>query len=74
MEAQLPTAARNYVRTGMAGSMGQETLDLVDRWWRAANYLSVGQIYLRSTRCCGSPFLRTTPNPGSWATGAPLPG
>ena len=38
---------------------GQEepTLDaglaLVDRWWRAANYLSVGQIYLRS-----NPLLR----------------
>ena len=28
-------------------------LDLVDRWWRAANYLSVGQIYLRS-----NPLLR----------------
>ncbi|WP_445155639.1 phosphoketolase family protein [Arthrobacter sp. Hor0625] len=28
-------------------------LDLVDRWWRAANYLSVGQIYLR-----GNPLLR----------------
>jgi xylulose-5-phosphate/fructose-6-phosphate phosphoketolase len=26
---------------------------LVDRWWRAANYLSVGQIYLR-----GNPLLR----------------
>jgi phosphoketolase len=22
-------------------------LDLMDAWWRAANYLSVGQIYLR---------------------------
>jgi xylulose-5-phosphate/fructose-6-phosphate phosphoketolase len=29
------------------------TLELVDRWWRAANYLSVGQIYLRS-----NPLLR----------------
>jgi len=28
-------------------------LGLVDRWWRAANYLSVGQIYLRS-----NPLLR----------------
>ena len=28
-------------------------LALVDRWWRAANYLSVGQIYLRS-----NPLLR----------------
>ena len=30
-----------------------EELALVDRWWRAANYLSVGQIYLRS-----NPLLR----------------
>jgi xylulose-5-phosphate/fructose-6-phosphate phosphoketolase len=37
----------------MAGSMGQEELELVDRWWRAANYLSVGQIYLRA-----NPLLR----------------
>ena len=53
------------VRTGRAGSGGaqpeaalQGSLDdselaLVDRWWRAANYLSVGQIYLRS-----NPLLR----------------
>ncbi len=31
----------------------QAELDLVDKWWRAANYLSVGQIYLRS-----NPLLR----------------
>jgi xylulose-5-phosphate/fructose-6-phosphate phosphoketolase len=31
----------------------QDALDLVDRWWRAANYLSVGQIYLRT-----NPLLR----------------
>ncbi len=30
-----------------------EQLDQVDRWWRAANYLSVGQIYLRA-----NPLLR----------------
>jgi len=38
---------------GMADSLAQDELDLVDRWWRAANYLSVGQIYLRS-----NPLLR----------------
>ena len=32
---------------------GDAELELVDRWWRAANYLSVGQIYLRS-----NPLLR----------------
>lgn len=35
-----------------AGDAATE-LELVDRWWRAANYLSVGQIYLRS-----NPLLR----------------
>ncbi|WP_411375168.1 phosphoketolase [Arthrobacter sp. MPF02] len=65
----------------MAGSTGQEEtpregtaqeeLDLVDRWWRAANYLSVGQIYLRS-----NPLLREPLQPehtksrllGHWGT------
>ena len=46
----------------MTGSMGQDDatqddagqeVELVDCWWRAANYLSVGQIYLRS-----NPLLR----------------
>ena len=37
-----------------AAPLGEEAeLELVDRWWRAANYLSVGQIYLRS-----NPLLR----------------
>jgi xylulose-5-phosphate/fructose-6-phosphate phosphoketolase len=26
----------------------------VDAWWRANNYLTVGQIYLQATRCCAS--------------------
>ncbi|MCG7506066.1 phosphoketolase family protein [Mesorhizobium retamae] len=26
--------------------LSQDELDLIDKWWRAANYLSVGQIYL----------------------------
>ncbi|TPV48708.1 phosphoketolase family protein [Pseudarthrobacter phenanthrenivorans] len=55
----------------MTGSMGQDELELVDRWWRAANYLSVGQIYLRS-----NPLLREPLKPehtksrllGHWGT------
>ncbi|KNH22563.1 phosphoketolase [Arthrobacter sp. ZBG10] len=55
----------------MAGSMGPNELDLLDRWWRAANYLSVGQIYLRS-----NPLLREPLQPahtkarllGHWGT------
>src|SRR3954467_12156873 len=33
--------------------LGAEELDRIDAWWRAANYLSVGQIYLM-----GNPLLR----------------
>ncbi|MEP7042082.1 MAG: phosphoketolase family protein [Dokdonella sp.] len=33
--------------------LDQETLSKVDAWWRAANYLAVGQIYLRD-----NPLLR----------------
>lgn len=53
MEALLPGGGGSYGRMVMAGSMTQDELELVDRWWRAANYLSVGQIYLRS-----NPLLR----------------
>jgi xylulose-5-phosphate/fructose-6-phosphate phosphoketolase len=36
-----------------AGALSQEELTNIDRYWRAANYLSVGQIYLRD-----NPLLR----------------
>jgi xylulose-5-phosphate/fructose-6-phosphate phosphoketolase len=34
-------------------TLGPDELQGLDAWWRAANYLSVGQIYL-----CGNPLLR----------------
>src|SRR5690625_3938663 len=48
-----------------------ETLEAIHRWWRAANYLSVGQIYLM-----GNPLLRNKLKPedvkprllGHWGT------
>jgi len=36
-----------------AGPLSQEELNAMHCYWRAANYLSVGQIYLR-----GNPLLR----------------
>jgi len=33
--------------------LGESERDVVDAWWRAANYLTVGQIYLRA-----NPLLR----------------
>jgi len=65
MDAHAADGGTNGVECTVANVVGRETgrrdapagstdeLDLVDRWWRAANYLSVGQIYLRS-----NPLLR----------------
>ncbi|WP_194420540.1 phosphoketolase family protein [Microbacterium sp. A18JL241] len=33
-----------------------EALDRIDRWWRAANYLSVGQIYLQGDEMLSQPL------------------
>ncbi len=54
-----------------AGPLGPDELDRIHAWWRAANYLSVGQIYLM-----GNPLLREPLRPehvkprllGHWGT------
>ena len=46
-------------------------LDLIDAWWRAANYLSVGQIYLLDNPLLERPLERTDIKPrllGHWGT------
>lgn len=42
-----------YVLTDAPGPLGRDDLVAVDAWWRASNYLSVGQIYLMA-----NPLLR----------------
>jgi len=39
-----------------AGPLSQEELNGIDRYWRAANYLSVGQIYLRDNALLREPL------------------
>jgi len=39
----------------MANPLSKKELDLIDAYWRAANYLSIGQIYLY-----GNPLLKKT--------------
>ena len=46
-------APQPYVLGDAAGPLSADELRLIDAWWRAANYLSVGQIYLRT-----NPLLR----------------
>lgn len=36
--------------------LGRTDVDLVDAWWRTANYLSVGQIYLRQNALLARPL------------------
>ncbi len=48
-----------------------DTLAQLDRWWRAANYLSVGQIYLLDNPLLRSPLSREDVKPrllGHWGT------
>ncbi|WP_154792986.1 phosphoketolase family protein [Occultella kanbiaonis] len=47
------------------------TLNALDRWWRAANYLSVGQIYLLANPLLRTPLSRDDVKPrllGHWGT------
>jgi xylulose-5-phosphate/fructose-6-phosphate phosphoketolase len=46
-------APQPYTLGDVDGPLGTEELRLLDAWWRAANYLSVGQIYLMA-----NPLLR----------------
>jgi xylulose-5-phosphate/fructose-6-phosphate phosphoketolase len=48
-----------------------DELRLIDAWWRAANYLSVGQIYLMDNPMLREPLLREHIKPrllGHWGT------
>jgi xylulose-5-phosphate/fructose-6-phosphate phosphoketolase len=59
------------IRTSRRSAHPTATLEAIDRWWRAANYLSVGQIYLLD-----NPLLREKLSPehikprllGHWGT------
>ena len=45
--ASIPSiASDNAELDDLAGPLAEEELHLIDRYWRAANYLAVGQIYL----------------------------
>jgi len=51
--------------------VGPETLEVLHRWWRAANYLSVGQIYLLDDPLLREPLTVDDVKPrllGHWGT------
>ncbi|MCA5892597.1 phosphoketolase family protein [Isoptericola sp. NEAU-Y5] len=54
-----------------AAELTPEAIDQIDRWWRAANYLSVGQIYLLDNPLMREPLTRDHVKPrllGHWGT------
>jgi xylulose-5-phosphate/fructose-6-phosphate phosphoketolase len=55
----------------MTATTPDETLEQIDRWWRTANYLSVGQIYLLNNPLLRTPLSRDDVKPrllGHWGT------
>jgi len=58
-------------RTGDPHPLTDETIAAIDGWWRAANYLSVGQIYLLDNPLLRTPLSRDDVKPrllGHWGT------
>ncbi|QDW62655.1 phosphoketolase [Oerskovia sp. KBS0722] len=58
-------------RSAEVAPLSEETLARVDGWWRAANYLSVGQIYLLANPLLREPLTRDDVKPrllGHWGT------
>src|SRR5690349_15363721 len=56
---------------GTTGSSTRSDLELLDAWWRAANYLSVGQIYLMDNPLLTEPLRPEHVKPrllGHWGT------
>jgi xylulose-5-phosphate/fructose-6-phosphate phosphoketolase len=54
-----------------ATTLDPQELELVDAWWRAANYLSVGQIYLLDNPLLREPLALEHVKPrllGHWGT------
>src|SRR5215204_5174885 len=54
-----------------SNGLGAADLALIDAWWRAANYLSVGQIYLLDNPLLREPLRREHVKPrllGHWGT------
>jgi xylulose-5-phosphate/fructose-6-phosphate phosphoketolase len=68
------TTTTSRPETWQAGSgqpVSDETLRRIDAWWRTANYLSVGQIYLLANPLLQEPLTRDHVKPrllGHWGT------
>jgi xylulose-5-phosphate/fructose-6-phosphate phosphoketolase len=58
-------------RSSQRDALSDADIEQLDRWWRAANYLSVGQIYLLDNPLLRTPLTRDDVKPrllGHWGT------
>ena len=65
------TTVQSTWRSANVSTLSEETLAQIDGWWRAANYLSVGQIYLLNNPLLRTPLSREDVKPrllGHWGT------
>jgi xylulose-5-phosphate/fructose-6-phosphate phosphoketolase len=68
--AARPRSAR-MEKQRSAGPLSRQELELIDAYWRASNYLSVGQIYLMDNPLLKKPLSREHVKPrllGHWGT------
>jgi len=71
MESLLPGQALNSAQPDAAAPLRAELLHRIDAYWRAANYLSVGQIYLYDNPLLKEPLTLAHVKPrllGHWGT------
>ena len=65
------TATPTAWQTSEPAELSEDTLERIDKWWRAANYLSVGQIYLLNNPLLREELTRDDVKPrllGHWGT------
>src|SRR5688500_13904136 len=71
MEVRKRAEGRPGTKPASAEALAPEELRLIDAWWRAANYLSVGQIYLLDNALLRQPLEPAHVKPrllGHWGT------
>jgi xylulose-5-phosphate/fructose-6-phosphate phosphoketolase len=51
-----PADPASVLSSGEAAAPQDQELQLLDAWWRAANYLAVGMIYLRANPLLKEPL------------------
>ncbi len=71
MSVTTPTSDLSTARPGASGPLSPDDLRLLDAYWRAANFLSVGQIYLLDNPLLREPLQLDHVKPrllGHWGT------